>query len=45
VEVRGIEFRAKLSPFGLFPEMDAVAARAFEVAGFGERDHVVGGAR
>jgi hypothetical protein len=42
VEVGGVEFGAEFCPLGFFPEMDAVAARAFEVAAFGQRDHVVG---
>jgi len=35
VEVGGVEFGAELGTFGVFPDVDAVAAGALEVAGLG----------
>lgn len=44
VEVGGVEFRAELGPFGFLPDVNAVPARALEVASLSEGEHVLGGA-
>lgn len=42
VEVSRVEFGADFGPLRFLPDMNAIAPRAFEPAGLGQGDHVVG---